>query len=375
LTSVSVRIALVALVWCWLAGSGSLARACSVPVFRYALERWSPDDYEVVVYYRDGLTAGQQEIVDWLAEQASGARRAANLRLVLTELASAEGQALGELFRSEQPSQLPWMVVRYVRVSEVPEVLWSGPLIASSARALVDSPARREIIKRLVDGESAVWVLLASGDEAQDASAARLLSQELSILQKNLELPEPEDGLVGLAMPEDSAPLRIAFSVLKVSRADPAEKFFVAMLLATEPDLDELDGPMAFPVFGRGRALYALVSRGITERNIADACSFLVGPCACLIKARNPGHDVLMAVDWDNAIKGDFAGDVELPPLMGLPDLADEGSGDSEGESGRLATSPGAAGGALLRNVFVTVGLVLLVFVIMLGARRRLARG
>ena len=33
-----------------------VAEACSVPVFRYALERWQADPYEVFVFHRGPLT-------------------------------------------------------------------------------------------------------------------------------------------------------------------------------------------------------------------------------------------------------------------------------------------------------------------------------
>ena len=38
-------------------------RACNVPVFRYALERWAADAYELVVFHREPLTTNQQALV------------------------------------------------------------------------------------------------------------------------------------------------------------------------------------------------------------------------------------------------------------------------------------------------------------------------
>ena len=43
-----------------LLGSSPRAEACSVPVFRYALERWKASPYEVLVYHR-GKLAGQDK--------------------------------------------------------------------------------------------------------------------------------------------------------------------------------------------------------------------------------------------------------------------------------------------------------------------------
>ena len=44
--------------------------ACSVPVYRYALERWWPDPYEVIVFHRGELTEQQQAILKDLTPEA-----------------------------------------------------------------------------------------------------------------------------------------------------------------------------------------------------------------------------------------------------------------------------------------------------------------
>jgi hypothetical protein len=97
--------------------------------------------------------------------------------------------------------------------------------------------------------------------------------------------------------------LSFEFSTLAVSRSDPNESFLRAMLLSSEPDLSQYtDEPILFPVFGRGRALYALVGDGINAENIRETVAFLTGPCGCEVKMLNPGVDLLMAVNWDAAV-------------------------------------------------------------------------
>ena len=39
-------------------------RACNVPVFRYALERWQSDNYELLVLHQRDLTLEEQQKVD-----------------------------------------------------------------------------------------------------------------------------------------------------------------------------------------------------------------------------------------------------------------------------------------------------------------------
>src|SRR5262245_19767928 len=53
-----VRFGLV-LSFCLLIGLP--ASACSVPVFRYALERWQPSRYELIVFHRGPLSPSDQE--------------------------------------------------------------------------------------------------------------------------------------------------------------------------------------------------------------------------------------------------------------------------------------------------------------------------
>ncbi|MEQ9071022.1 MAG: hypothetical protein RLO18_30080, partial [Gimesia chilikensis] len=126
---------------------------------------------------------------------------------------------------------------------------------------------------------TAVWVFLESGDAEQDKAALEQLKAELRRMEKTLKLPEIEQadieqGLVSVA-PES---LKLKFSVETLSRKEAAEDYFTRMLIATENDLHEFsDEPMALPVFGRGRVLYALIGKGINPGTIEQACRDLTG--------------------------------------------------------------------------------------------------
>jgi hypothetical protein len=177
---------------------------------------------------------------------------------------------------------------------------------------------RRQLVKRIGAGETAVWLLLESGDRRKDDEAARLLESRLKQLTTTLKLPELTDAPEDRVTP-DGPPLRIAFSVIRLSRTDAAEQLLVSMLLHSEEDLMDSKEPMAFPVFGRGRALWALIGKGINDDTIEEAGAFLVGPCSCQVKRLNPGTDLLIAADWDGLL-GDrrVVKDPVPPPLRGL---------------------------------------------------------
>lgn len=271
------------------------ASACSVPVFRYALEHWPADPFQITVFHRGPLTEVQKKMLP--------ADDRANAKVRTVDLATETADDTLELWKQQKTNTLPWLLVRFPQVTGITAPVIAGPL-DQLASQLFDSPARKEVIDRLGAGESAVWVFLESGDKAKDDAAIALIEKRLEYLMGVMTLPKLDEqdivnGLVSVAE-ED---LRLEFSLLRLSRDDPAEQSFVQMLLASERDLAALKEPMVFPIFGRGRALYALVGVGIRQETIEEAASFLIGKCSCQIKERNPGVDLLLSADWQTLIK------------------------------------------------------------------------
>jgi hypothetical protein len=108
---------------------------------------------------------------------------------------------------------------------------------------------------------------------------------------------------------------------MTVKRDDPREKFLLNCLLKSEPDLSEYgQEPIAFPVFGRGIVLYAIIGKGITPEVISAATSFIVGPCSCQVKEQNPGFDLLLNFDWEAAV-GDTLVSVPVGSVPTAPKL------------------------------------------------------
>ena len=343
------RLLLAVLPLALLTATARQGLACSTPVFRYALERWAPEPYELIIFHKGGLAPADQEGVEWLRKTAAANEARPNVDLRLVDLAepldeatqavwnefvvrpsgrsSDSGDGLKPALRTpsrEGAVELPWMVIRYPRFLEIPHHAWAGRLSPEAAKAAVDSPARRDIVKRILGGASAVWVLLGSGKPESDDAAARVLQDALKKMEKELVLPEPMDaGFYGDPPPttedEEGAAetkLTVSFPLVRLARKAPGEEVFIGMLLAVEPDLATCGKPITFPIFGQGRALFALVGDGITGDNIADACAFLTGPCACQVKAMNPGVDLLMLADWEGGLMGQ---PMAAEPLLPLP--------------------------------------------------------
>ena len=284
--------------------------ACNVPVFRYALEKWTPGSYHAITFHRGTLSKEQSAVIKTL----TAAARNANLEVRSVDLDKdlrpwpPEYYTVGDLPRMVLLS--PSHGQRKRKGWAVRDIVWSSALDKALTLALTDSPKRREISRLIRSGESAVWVLLDSGDAKKDSAAAALTKAaiaklaategtiakrlaKLKLLKLRRKLPK------GQKLPQ----LRLSFSMLRVSRADPGEKVLVEMLLSSEKGLRDAIGPILFPIVGRGRVIGALVDRGINETNITEGAEFLTGRCTCQVKNLSPGLDMLISTDWNTATK------------------------------------------------------------------------
>ncbi len=329
--------------------SVSSLRSCEVPVFRYALERWPVEIYEMTVYHRGLLSREQSKVVEALKRHSQAFLNHSNFIVRDIDL-DVQPELAPQAFQlSLGNSDLPYLMVHYPGNMKRKRIIWSGPLSGIAARGITDSPVRRKIAGRILGGETAVWVLLESGDREKDDAAESVIKETLAMMEKKLELPEAVTGVA----PQGAPDLRIDFSLVRLSRSDPEEKFLVRMLTRSEIDLEQYKSwPMAFPIYGRGRVLYALVGQGITEDNISEACAFLAGPCSCEIKDLNPGMDLLTLVDWEEGIGGSWVDAVGLPPLTGLASIVKS----SQAEESDLAGN--GSKNRLYRNIFLALGLV-----------------
>jgi hypothetical protein len=277
---------------------------CNIPVFRYALERWASEPYEVLVVHRGPLDAQAEAALKELRSSP------AKLGVERVDLGEKPDPAIERMRKGLPDLALPCLVIRYPRLGPEVPAAWAGPLTLENVRAVGDSPARREIVRRILSGESAVWLLLESGDAQKDDGAASFLQGELEGLAKRLKLPGPAEDDPPVLSP---IALRIAFSVLRVSRTDPAEMVFVSALLNSDPELSGRAEPVTFPIFGRARALRPMVGKTFTAEFIGEVGEYLVGPCGCEAKALQPGLDLPVAEDWEARLLTSVVSPSKLP--------------------------------------------------------------
>ena len=362
--------------------SSLLMDACQVPVFRYALERWPADPYGLAVFHNGPLSKEQQEIIAGVGYDVNlelftidAGKMTAPQRIRFGEVKVEQGKVLARLYYPLQSRQRD-------------EALWEGELTAQSLSKIVNSPARQQIAKDILAGESAVWIILKSGDPKRDGKVEQDLNKHLKAITQWLEIPEGVAGpgelervASGEVAMEDvlrsTIPLKISFTSLIIDKNDPAEEMFIRMLTGFVPELlEQYPGqPLVFPVFGRGRTLDGISEEMLSEELMASAGSYICGACSCEVKRENPGIDVVMSVEWDEALEGSAVViDKQLPPLEGAGDLvavvspldaethAEEPETVVENEGGRM--KPVSAMGMMgIFSVIMLIGLAAFTFI------------
>ena len=281
------------------------AYACNVPVFRYALERWPQDAYEVLIFH-DGPLMGdhaklakklEKEIVadDWNHQ---------NYFVHTIDISKDMTEEEKAYHKAAAPKSLPWLFVQYPRSGIDEPPAYAGELVSDVISTMADSPTRKLIAKSLLEGESIVWLMVESGDKAKDDATAEKLEKEIKLLAKELKLPELDESDAEFIDEEVGPKLRLSFKTIRMSRDAKGEAMFLRLLENWDPKAVNVKEPMAYAFFGRGRVLPALVGEQINPDLLAETCMYLTGPCSCQIKEQNPGFDVLMAVDWSAVMRG-----------------------------------------------------------------------
>ncbi len=251
--------------------------ACSIPVFRYALDRWQADPFQLEVSPADAQDEGVAQFLRNFTDTTP---------LNLTVVRSKDAAKSSLTFPHPEPGDTE---------------AWSGKLDAATIERMTASPARTEIVKRTLAGDSTVWVVVESGRKDEDDRAAAALEKRLRYLEQASELPpiDPNDPSSKLG---PGPALGVKFSVVRVRHDDPAEQIFLKMLTGPKATDAPSKGPWIAAVFGRGRALGAWSAEGFGDEQIEEVCSFLLGACSCEVKRLNPGWDLLVNADWEERL-------------------------------------------------------------------------
>jgi len=249
---------------------------CTIPVFRYALDRWQADPFELLLPPSHAANPALSNLLRPLR---------------------ANGTANLSITTAKDPS-VATPQLRTARLGG--QTIWSGDLDASSLAQIIDSPARQQLLSRILAGESIIWVI-AHSDTPEDLAAADRIEKRLRFLEQVAALPiqDPNDPDSQLG---PGPPLLLKFTTLRLNRNDPAESLLLKMLAGPSGDVDSATTSFAAAVFGRGRVLGAWALDQLDDTSLEEASMFLIGRCSCRVKDQNPGWDILMNTDWPQAL-------------------------------------------------------------------------
>ncbi len=309
--------------------AATLATACQVPVFRYALERWESDDYQLFLVTPKPLTPTQTQQVTEFQKKLNHT----NLKLDILDTSRLTDAQLWKLPDIDTSATTAQLALYYPKSSKNKSPILTVPFTPENLATIIESPARRDIVKHIINGSSCVWILIHQGkaDDAQKIQSQ--LNTHLRQAEKAITIP---DGIIGTAerhkitgntdledVLRSAIPLKISFTSLLIDRSDPAESPFIATLLANSPPaIRQGKETLIIPVFGRGRQLPPMPASRLGYQPILNGCKYLCGACSCQVKEQNPGFDLLIRENWpSHLITGLAVVDKQLPPLGGVGDI------------------------------------------------------
>jgi hypothetical protein len=294
------------------------------------------------VYYFHDQEAGDadQKVAQMLKETWEAREQRANVLYIPVNV--VEDKELKRIppdvkqhFLSRENPTLPTYLISTPYGAEI----FYGKLAAENLSAMIDSPARKQLADQLAEGKIGVLLFLTCSDKAANEEAEKVLQglvQEVKKGEVEFYMPPPFGPMPGAPEGEDEPETpTLELGYLKVKRDDPQEEWLVRQLLAIESDLKDEDSPMVFMCYGRARALLPYVGKGISRENLLYELEFVTGACSCTVKEQNPGVDLLVRRDWEEAavaLAEKFSADEGNPygPGMFFPELVIPSAGEGD---------------------------------------------
>ncbi|MCK5852761.1 hypothetical protein KAH27_06995 [bacterium] len=312
--------------------------ACSVPVFRYALERWRPDPYVIQLNYNTSHTNKLSEILETLRTFDY------DYSFIIEKIKNSE--------------KSPQINLLYPKPSGLKTNVWKGQMTVNNIKKISDSPARREIARRILGGDSAVFLLLEGENEKNNNKVAATLLKNITIIEEDIKLPHEYTDIPEEDLQIYDTNIVFKLSLLRLSKTNSDDMILINMLTRILPDSIPNDSyPIVYPIFGRGRMLTAMFAKDVTARNLQGLCEYIAGECSCEIKGQNPGIDLLFSVDWDSLIEPGINLDAMLPPLAGFSEFTPAKS-DTNFSAVKIVKSKNKL--KLWKNVIIVLGIITL---------------
>ena len=276
--------------------------ACSVPVFRYALEYWQPDPYQLILTYNPDETNNNQKVFSELNKYE------ANRSFILRKIKSS--QSSGKF------------ILKYPANKRIKNIVWEAPLSKQNLNNILQSPIRQKLIDKITGGDSLVFLLLEGSNPKQNNRIANIILTNIPILEKEIKLPHEYADIPKEDLQIYDTNIVFKLSMMRLSRTNSEENVFINVLTKSLPvSIYKKSQPIVFPVFGRGRMLAAIREKNLNTETLRRWCEYIAGECSCEIKSRNPGFDTFIPIGWNLEEKKGLISEVILPPLSGFSEF------------------------------------------------------
>lgn len=268
----------------FLAGAATSAHRC-------ARESWPVENYHAYIFHRGELDPADQELVELIA--SAPAKLGLNLLVSTVDTAEALKPDLAALWEVQTNAELPWLVVQSPHSARSNGVTWATALRTPAVGALLTSPVRQRIAGHLVEGHTAVWLMVECGEPIRDEVAIDTLTATLAQLVNTRVTPQTNGPEIPASTPAPQ------FSLVRVTREDPGEQF---LLRSLGIDAENNPSPILIPIFGRGRTLPPLSGRKLSEHSVVNVCRQLLGECTNSLREDTSGSELLLGADWDKPV-------------------------------------------------------------------------
>ncbi|MCK5853027.1 hypothetical protein KAH27_08375 [bacterium] len=278
------------------------AFACSVPVFRYALEYWYPDPYQLILTYDFDETNNNQKVFSELKKYVG------NRSFIIKKIKSKNSSSK--------------IVLKYPANKRIKNTVWEAPLSKQNLDNILQSPVRKKLINKIVNGDSLVFLLLEGNNPKQNDQIANIILKNIPILEKEIKLPHEYADIPKEDLQIYDTNIVFKLSMMRLSRTNSEENVFINVLTKSLPvSIYKKSQPIVFPVFGRGRMLAAIREKNLNTETLRRWCEYIAGECSCEIKSRNPGFDTFIPIGWNLEEKKELISEVILPPLSGFSEF------------------------------------------------------
>lgn len=284
---------------------------CDTPVYRYAMYRWDPADYELFFFHKTAdQVADVAQLKSTIDQWSISNECSTNLSLTTVDLTNQSAMSVlpPEIFDCFHAGGKD---SGFVLTGPKRHCLFVDALSVEQLSSWMQSLSV-DVCEKLADQSICVFVIAA--DENADPGLVGQTIEQLETKLANFKADWASEKvrLSNSSHSIGTLDLDSSFAIEKRSSklgqfqwyvVDDSDSPWFRWSLETAREDSQTPGVWIYPVFGRGRALPPVTAEQLTDQWLKEQLEFLTSACACTVKEQNPGVDLLLQYDWDSAAK------------------------------------------------------------------------